>query len=38
MIVVLAPFGAFVAVEALITPGDAGRTTQDILGSEGLFR
>jgi hypothetical protein len=38
MIVVSAPFGAFVAVEALITPGDAGRTTQDILGSEGLFR
>ena len=37
-IVVLAPFGTFVAVEGLVTPGDAGRTAQDILGSEGLFR
>jgi hypothetical protein len=38
MIVVLAHFGAVVAVGALITPGDAGRTAQDIVGSEGLFR
>jgi hypothetical protein len=37
-IVVLATFGAFGAVGRLVTPGDAGRTTQDILGSEGLFR
>ena len=38
LIVVLAPFGVFGAVGALVTPGDAGRTAQDILGSEGLFR
>ena len=38
LIIVLALFGAYGAVSALITPGDAGRTAQDILGSEGLFR
>src|SRR5215210_783592 len=38
LIIVFAIFGAYGAVGALITPGDAGRTAQDILGSEGLFR
>jgi hypothetical protein len=38
LIIVLAPFGVFGAVGALVTPGDAGRTAQNILGSEGLFR
>jgi hypothetical protein len=38
LIIVLATFGAFGAVGALITPGDAAKTAQDILGSEGLFR
>src|SRR5829696_2170555 len=38
LIIVLALFGAFGAVGALITPGDAAKTAQDILGSEGLFR
>src|SRR5215217_8406561 len=38
LIIVLALFGAYGAVGALVTPGDAGRTAQDILGSEGLFR
>jgi hypothetical protein len=35
LIIVLATFGA---VGALVTPGDAAKTAQDILGSEGLFR
>ena len=38
LIVVLAPFGNFVAVQPLITPGDAAKTVQDILNSESLFR
>jgi hypothetical protein len=38
LIIVLATFGAFGAVGALITPGDAAKTAQDILASEGLFR
>jgi hypothetical protein len=38
LIVVLAPFGTFGAVGRLVTPGDAAKTAQDILGSEGLFR
>ena len=38
LMVVLAPFGVFGATGALITPGDAAKTAQDILGSEGLFR
>ena len=38
LMVVIAPFGVFGAIGALVTPGDAARTAQDILGSEGLFR
>jgi hypothetical protein len=38
LIIVFAIFGEFGAVQRLVTPGDAGRTVQDILGSEGLFR
>jgi len=38
LIVVLALLGNFVAVQPLITPGDAGKTAQDILNSEALFR
>jgi hypothetical protein len=38
LIVVLAPFATFGAVGGLVTPGDAAKTAQDILGSEGLFR
>ena len=38
LIIVFAIFGEFGAVQRLVTPGDAGRTAQDILGSEGLFR
>ena len=34
----LAGFGNFVAVEGLVTPGDAAQTAADILGSEGTFR
>lgn len=34
----LAVFGSLVAVEGLVTPGDAGRTAEAILGSEGTFR
>jgi hypothetical protein len=30
--------GNFVAVQPLITPGDAAKTAQDILNSEALFR
>lgn len=35
---VLAGFGNFVAVEGLVTPGDAGRTADDILAADGTFR
>ena len=35
---VLAAFGVFGAVSALITPGDAARTAQDIAASPSLFR
>jgi hypothetical protein len=35
LIIVLATFGA---VGALLAPGDAAKTAQDILRSEGLFR
>jgi hypothetical protein len=35
---VLAGFGNFVAVEGLVTPGDAARTADDILAAEGTFR
>jgi Domain of unknown function (DUF4386) len=38
LIVALAIFGNFVAVQPLITPGDAAKTAQDILNSEALFR
>jgi Domain of unknown function (DUF4386) len=35
---VLAGVGNFVAVQGLVTQGDAARTAQDVMGSEGLFR
>jgi hypothetical protein len=38
LIAVLAGFGKFVAVDGLVTPGDAARTATDIMASEGLFR
>jgi hypothetical protein len=38
LMAVIAPFGVFGAIGTLVTPGDATRTVQDILGSEGLFR
>ena len=38
LMVVLAPFGVFGAIGALVTRGDAARTAQNILDSEGLFR
>src|SRR5215210_590192 len=38
LIIVLAPFGAFGAVGALVTHGDAAKTAQDIVESQGLFR
>lgn len=34
----LAAFGVFVAVEGLVTQGDAARTANDIMASESLFR
>jgi hypothetical protein len=34
----LAAFGVFGATAALVTPGDAAKTVQDITGSETLFR
>lgn len=38
VLAVLAGFGMFVAVEGLVTPGDAARTAADVRASEGLFR
>ena len=38
LIAVLAGFGKFVAVDGLVTPGDAARTATAIMASEGLFR
>jgi hypothetical protein len=38
LMAVLASFGNFVALEPLVTPGDAARTAKDIIGSEMLFR
>jgi hypothetical protein len=38
LMVVLGPFGYLVAVEGLVTPGDAARTAADITASAGLFR
>lgn len=34
----LSGFGIFVALEGLVTQGDAAQTATDIMGSEGLFR
>ena len=34
----LSGFGIFVAVEGLVTPGDAARTVEDIAASDGMFR
>ena len=34
----LAAFGNVVVVQGLVTPGDAARTAQDVMGSDGLFR
>jgi Domain of unknown function (DUF4386) len=34
----LAGFGNFVAVQGLVTQGDAAKTAQDVLGSQSLFR
>ncbi|YCK40207.1 DUF4386 domain-containing protein [Actinomadura sp. ATCC 39365] len=38
LMTVLAVFGNFIVVDALITPDDAGRTAGDLSGSELLFR
>lgn len=38
LMIVPALLGNFVAVEGLVTPGDAARTAADISASEGLFR
>ena len=38
LMAVLAGFGNFVAVDGLVTAGDADRTARDVLASEGLFR
>lgn len=38
LLAVLAGFGNFVAIQGLVTPGDAAQTAKDIAGSEGLFR
>jgi Domain of unknown function (DUF4386) len=38
LLAVLAVFGNFMAVGALVTRGDAAKTARDILASEGLFR
>lgn len=38
LMIVPALLGNFVAVEGLVTPGDAARTAADITASEGLFR
>ncbi|GAB3655802.1 DUF4386 domain-containing protein [Glycomyces tarimensis] len=38
LMIVLAFFGNFVAVESVVTPGDAARTAADIAASERLFR
>lgn len=38
LMAVLAGFGNFVAVEGLVTPGDAATTADDILAAEGTFR
>ncbi len=38
LIAVLAGFGKFVAVDGLVTSGDAARTATDIMASQGLFQ
>jgi len=38
LMAVLGPFGYLVAVEGLVTPGDAARTAADVTASAGLFR
>ena len=38
LLAVLATFGVLFAVDGLVTPGDAARTSRDIIGSETLFR
>lgn len=38
LIAVLAAFGNFVAVEGLVTPGDAATTADDIAAAKGAFR
>lgn len=38
LMIIPAFFGNFVAIEGLVTPGDAARTTADISASLGLFR
>jgi len=38
LMAVLAGFGNIVVVEGLVTPGDAAKTADDILGAQGTFR
>jgi hypothetical protein len=38
LLAVTAAFGNLVVVEGLVTQGDAGRTAEDIMASEGIFR
>lgn len=38
LVAALAGFGNLVAIQGLVTPGDAAATADDILGSEGMFR
>ena len=38
LMAVLAAFGNFVAIQPLVTPGDAAKTAIDISNSEALFR
>ncbi|HYI45896.1 MAG TPA: DUF4386 domain-containing protein [Actinomycetota bacterium] len=38
LMALVAGFGHFVAIEGLVTQGDAARTATDVMASEGLFR
>jgi hypothetical protein len=38
LLAALAGFGNLVVVEGLVTPGDAAKTAEDIMASEGMFR
>jgi hypothetical protein len=38
LVAALAGFGNLVAIQGLVTPGDAATTADDIVGSEGMFR